>query len=187
MAAKKKSANPPEFPFKGNDGEKRRAAQRMAEQGLRRRKFKGDSVLPNAVAYAVLKDVQDRRTNKRSFDAFIEHAVSQDLDNEAERRFEPNDVFPNRVMSVDASVSYPEKRWATPLAKLQAESEGIEWKEVPPARVKEVKETKLARSDWQNWATEFLLFASELRQLERVDRARKGGNAKARKQRQQPE
>ena len=199
MAAKKKSANPPEFPFKGNDGEKRRAAQRMAQLGLRQKNFQRDSVLPKAVAYAALEVALGKKRNyktKQSYlDAFIKQKLSENLPDplfydasgegaEPPDEYDPDVVLPRGMMFLNG---YSDVRWHTPLAELQANSEGIEWEPIPDAEISKAQGTKLTRNEWENWATEFLLFASDLRQLLASETGRKRQLARARKQRQQPE
>lgn len=150
----------------------------MAQQGLRRKEFKGELLLPKTVAFAALGEAMGDRTRKPYFDAFIEQKVLEELSPD---QYVPNDVFPGRAMEVDGC---PDGNIGYRLARLQSDSEITVRDEGSPVKIEEMAARKLPKSEWQDWATEFLLFASERWQWVARCKAAKGGHGKAQRRRE---
>lgn len=67
-----------------------------------------------------------------------------------------------------------EERWDTALETEKGDSDEIVWCEIPRKKIDEIKRRKIPRHEWQAWATDFLIFASEFNRRVLTNRGRKG-------------
>jgi hypothetical protein len=192
MATRRTKPEPVKFPFNGSDAENLVAARRMAKTGLKKKAYKSKSVLPKALVSAVLN--ASYPTKRDYLDAYVQELATKELDgprdgHSGDRSLSDDDKYDYSKIRHHVGMHLdcgPEALWDTKMGRLKATSEVDKWEPIPDGIIDEIKNRRIPQAEWENWATRFLLFASEYSQLLAAGKGLKGGIAKAEGLRSKP-